>query len=284
MKRLTVLGASGFLGRALLGAARSRHFEVRAVTRGHRADFGPDVEVSVVADYLSIPAPRDSQESLVHLAESNLVGGSHDAAAALRVVDAAADRGYAYLCYASSAAVYGDRSDVPHRASGTAVPAGDYGRSKLQCEARVRAAGGGAARLTNLIGPGQSRASVLTRILEQIPGRGPLRLRSLAPVRDFCWVTDAADAIVAACEAGLQGAFNVGAGESVSIGELARRALDVAGEGARAVEAEETAEAAASMLRVDISETAAACGWSPATSLSRALEILVSERLAGVQR
>lgn len=276
MIQLTVLGASGFLGRALLDAARARGIGARAVTRDARAAFAPDVPAVRVDDYLSAPAPRGPGEALVHLAQSNLVGAAQDGLVATTLVERLAGLGYDYFCYASSAAVYGDRDAHPHRADETIGNPGPYAQLKLNCESRVLAVGGGAARFTNLYGPGQSQASVLARVLSQIPGRGALRLRSLSPVRDFCWVVDGANALLDACIARLRGAFNVGAGQSISIGELARRALDVAGEAGRPVEAEEAGNF--SELRVDIAATTAACGWRPTVDLETGLRNMMGDR------
>jgi nucleoside-diphosphate-sugar epimerase len=138
---------------------------------------------------------------------------------------------------------------------------------KLECEGRVLAAGGTVIRLTNLYGPGQSDESVLSRILQQIPGTGPLLVRTVSPVRDFCWVGDAAQAALDLAAGRVSGIFNVGHGKSLSIGDLASTALEVAGEAGRSVEPE-VPDGLPSVLAVDISETSKACGWVPHMSLA----------------
>ena len=130
---------------------------------------------------------------------------------------------------------------------------------------------------TNLYGPGQSDASVLARILAQLSGSGPLRLRSLDPIRDFCWVEDAANAILDWCARGLRGAFNVGSGESLSIGALARRALIAADQAGRAILAEVDHQTR-SVVRVDIGDTTRACGWVPRTTLEEGLQKMIGSQ------
>ncbi len=277
MSRLTVLGASGFVGQAILHAAAVRHVSTRAVARTEISSVAAGVTSVRVASYFETPAAESDGEVLVHLAQSGLIDGQHDVAAAISLVEHILKIGYQYVCFASSAAVYGDADSQPHRPDEALEPPGRYAALKLQCERLVLEAGGSAARFTNLYGPGQSEASVLARVLSQIPGTGPVRLKTLLPVRDFCWVQDAADAVVALCAAGVRGVFNVGSGTSISVGELARVALAVANEEDRALVAEE-AGPISSVLRVDISETTIACGWRPCIELKTGLAQLIENR------
>ena len=52
-------------------------------------------------------------------------------------------------------------------------------------------------RPANIYGPGMSKNNVLSTILQQIPGMGKLEVMDTNPVRDFIWVEDAAEGIVA---------------------------------------------------------------------------------------
>ena len=271
MNKLTILGASGFVGRALTMAAQGRGIAVRAVSREAVARWPEGVTAIGVQTYLQSPPARGSDEVLVHLAQSNLTSQSQDSTNAIGLVKHVLTLGYAHVCFASSAAVYGDADDRVHRADEPRQGHTPYAQLKLECERLVVDAQGSAARFTNLYGPGHSDASVLARILSQIPGQGPLRLRSLHPVRDFCWIGDAVDAVLDWCTRGLRGAFNVGSGHSLSIGALAQRALSIARESDRDI-VSESSDATHSVLRVDIEATTRACGWSPCTTLDEGLK------------
>ena len=45
------------------------------------------------------------------------------------------------------------------------------------------------------MGRGMAELNVLSTILGQIPGQGPLEVRDDRPSRDFLWVEDAAEAL-----------------------------------------------------------------------------------------
>lgn len=274
--QFTILGGSGFLGRSLGIVAAARNLRVRSIARTSGI-AAAGISYVQVKSYAQTPAPRGEDDVLIHLAQANSIDASQDARNAVSVVDLLLKLGYRKTCYASSAIVYGDRHTHPHRTEEVAAQLGDYAALKLACEDRFVAAGGMAVRFTNLYGKGLPRASVLWRILSQIPGSAPLSVKTLTPVRDFCWAEDAAAAVIDLCEAGARGIFNVGSGEATSIGELAHLALEVAGEQQREVKAEESASAASTLL-VDISQTTAACGWRPETQLRAGLRRLVEER------
>lgn len=276
MIALTVLGASGFLGQAVLRAASTRRIPTRAVSRASLGGELPGVAQLRVTSYFDMPRARGNDEVLLHLAQSNVIRGEQDATA-VDLVEHLLTMGYRHVCFGSSAAVYGDRDDHAHRSDEVVTPATPYAELKRRCEKLIVEQGGSAARLTNLYGPGQSEASVLHRVLSQIPGTGPMTLRTLAPVRDFCWVDDAAEAVLSWCATGASGVFNVGMGSSVSIGELARLALEVAHEEHRELRAEE-ATPVSSVLRVDVSATTSVCGWRPRTDLRSGLTQLIGNR------
>lgn len=266
---VAVTGASGLLGRAVVRRLASLGIETIAVAR---TAFTPPCGVRAlrVSEYGAVP----EAETVVHLAEErDMARAAVDSAGA----DARLERlltGGGRIVYASSAAVYGDGADHPRRSDEPVSPPNAYAAGKLAREGRVLAAGGCVARLANLYGPGMAANSVLADILSQIPGRGALRVRDDRPVRDFVWVDDAAEAVVALVLRSGAGVFNVGTGTGVSVGALARLALDLAGEGHRPVEAEFPSERT-SVLVLDPSATTAATGWVARTDLRSGLAHLI---------
>ena len=265
-------GASGFIGQAVVVALRASGQDVVAVARHAGNGFRS------VRDYAEL-APASVEDALIHLAETRDVasaeaqGEAHVARSQERFA-ALLGKGWSHVVYASSAAVYGDAVDRPRRPNEEVAPRGAYAKAKRACEVLAVESGGTAARIANVYGPGMSRTSVLGDILAQIPGSGAVRVREVAPVRDFIWIADAAAGLAALALSRSRAIYNIGSGEGVSIGDLAGAVLRAAGEGYRQVEAA-APSGRSSYLVLDIGETIKHTGWRPTTSLMQGLAELV---------
>ncbi|NNF25329.1 MAG: NAD(P)-dependent oxidoreductase [Rhodobacteraceae bacterium] len=266
-----VTGASGFLGRRVCKALASDHVRVVAVSR--RPLALPNS--AVVPDYAQLKPELPS--ALVHLAEPASIPGAAAAdpsKATGGTLDALLAHDWSAVVYASSAAVYGDADEWPHTEDEDCAPTGAYARAKLDNEAAVRKRAGTALRFSNIIGVPAKPQTVLSAILDQLGGHDPVALRSLAPLRDFVCVDDAAQAVVAAL-AGPPGVYNIASGEAVSIGELARHLLALAGQPDRPLTAQ-TPDVERSVLRVSIDAAKAQLGWVPQISLEDCLRGLLN--------
>lgn len=278
---VAVTGASGFLGRRLVRALDACGVDVLPVAR-RPAPWLPRPAV-VVADYAETPIA----DVVVHLAEPNErvraleAGGRH--VAAVRAVTKAVLGRAGRLIYASSGVVYGTDTERPRRPDDP-TPADDpYARGKLSCEALVTGAGGTVVRLANLFGLGMADSTVVSAILSQIPGEGPLYVFDDAPVRDFLCVDDAAEALALICRTEeVCGIFNVGYGRGLSIGKFAQLALAVAGEAHRPVQATRPGGRPSSLV-LDISATEQRLGWRPRHDPAAALSQLISIRRTTAQ-
>ncbi len=130
----------------------------------------------------------------------------------------------------------------------------------------------------NTFGPRQSARAVIPTILAQLlSGRDTLRLGSLAPVRDFNYVGNTAEAFVAAARSdGVLGeVINAGYGEAISIGELAELAMQVTGRRARIVTDDARVRPEKSevgLLLCDWSKARQRMGWSPRVSFRDGLQ------------
>lgn len=275
MGRVLVTGASGFLGRATVSALRAVGTEAVPVTR--RAVDDP---AAMRVDSYAALALR-SDDVLIHLAESATIGAVDGAGAtaeqeAVATVDALVSKRPAHIVYASSCAVYGGDGEAPHQPEGPTPNSGLYARIKRTNEAAVLAAGGTVLRLANLIGPGMHCQTVLGDLMAQLSSPGPVALRNLSPMRDFLAVEDAARAFVQAAVERVPGIFNVASGHSVSVAELARRVLIVAGQPQRDI-VETHPGTGRSVLRLDISKSVDVLNWRPRIGLDDALAQLVRE-------
>lgn len=271
---LVITGASGFLGSAVVRAARAAGCEVVPVAR---KALPAAVRVESYAD-----APVG--EVLVHLAENNDRAevqrlGADYARCASETAQALLGKGYGRVVYVSSAALYGQDATTPRTPAHPTFSEDVYSRTKREIEQMMLATGAAVVvRLANVYGPGMSAANVVSAIIRQIPGADPLVVRDTRPVRDFVWLDDAADALVAmATGPGSPGVYNVGSGVGCTIHDLARRALRVAGEDGREVRSSGTS-GQASYLVLDIADTTREWGWRPVTSLDDGLARLVAQR------
>jgi UDP-glucose 4-epimerase len=267
---VVVTGASGFLGRRVTWSLRERDIDCVGVARRPAAD------TVTVASYEDTPRG----DVLVHLAESAdqraaETGGPEYLAAAAATLSALLEKGFGRVVYASSAVVYGDRSSSPRGPGDPVVISDAYSRLKRDSELAVLGQEGVVVRLSNLYGPGMSSENVVSAVLRQIPGEGPVRVRDCTPIRDYVWIDDAADALATMALARPRGVYNVGTGCGTSVGQLAEAALDIAGESDRPI-LETSPSGRSSQLVLDVTLTTEAFGWRPRTALRDGLTILMN--------
>src|ERR1044071_9054223 len=83
----------------------------------------------------------------------------------------------------------------------------------------------------NTYGPRQSPRAVIAAIVQQALRGNTVRIGSLWPRRDFTYVDDTVDGMIkaATAEGAVGGEFNLGTGQDISIGDLARLIMEVAG-------------------------------------------------------
>ena len=256
---------------------RDRGYSVIAVSRTR---FYPPTGVMFqqVATYSDVCPPDESV--LIHLAESRdiyqtEINSERFMRDNIRICDSLMAKHSGFAIYASSVVVYGDQSDCSHKPTDVLHPLTTYARSKAECEQRFLSAGGSVARLSNLYGPGMASNSVVSEILAQIPGKGPLKVRSVDPVRDFLWVDDAADAFIQVVEREAKGVFNIASGNSISVGRLAEMALEIAGESERSVVSLQNTQSV-SQIHLDVSGTTNELGWRSSTTIDQGISKLIA--------
>lgn len=245
--RFLVTGGAGFIGSALANRLVALGHEVRVIdnltsgdpdrldprvlfTRGDVADI-PKLwtllqDVSCVyhlAARVSVP------ESIKYPRDYNHVnvGGT------VSVMEAMRDAGVQRVVLASSGAVYGNQSEQPLHEDLIPNPDSPYAVSKLAAETYVRTIGAlwgieaVALRIFNAYGPGQqlpaSHAPVIPRFIRAAQtGASLVVFNDGKQTRDFVYIEDVVDALVAAATAPDvdRHVINVGSGRETSINEL----------------------------------------------------------------
>jgi len=129
----------------------------------------------------------------------------------------------------------------------------------------------------NTYGPRQSTRAVLPSILVQLlAGKKEVKLGRLDPKRDLTFVADTVQGFVKAAEvAGIEGeVFQLGTGQTVSIGELFDAACAVLGAKARVIQEQDRLRPDNSEVMVllsDPSKARSVLGWKALVSLEEGL-------------
>lgn len=233
-KRVVVMGAGGFVGKAVSARLAKDGVPVLALGRGDIDLLAPDAAASLalllhpqdVFIAVSARAPVKNPDMLVE----NMV-------MARAMVQALADAPVSHVVNVSSDAIYGDSSD-PITEEFNAAPGSLHGVMHLARElmfgatVKTRLA---MVRPTLIYGPGDPHN-----------GYGPNRFRRLAAKgeniilfgegeerRDHVYIDDVAELITRVIYHGSAGSLNIATGEVHSFREIAEKSIQLAGQGGR---------------------------------------------------
>lgn len=241
-RRTLVTGGAGFVGSHVVDALCARGDEVTVVddlSTGDRANVRDGVPVRVV-DISDGPALGRAIEgahfdAVVHCAAKTKVVQSTEQPELYRrvivdgtrnVVDAALASGARDLVNISTGgAIYGETPTCAHEDS-PLRPLSPYGQFKAEAEAIVQRQGLRAItlRLGNVYGPRQRddlEGGVISIFLGAIRDGRPLTIFGDGTAeRDYVYVGDVADAVLAALDASTTGVYNIGTGVATSVNAL----------------------------------------------------------------
>jgi NAD dependent epimerase/dehydratase len=304
-KRVLVTGAGGFVGSHLVERLVLEGAQVRALIHYHsRGDWGRlewtsqevrdaiEVVTGEIQDPASAARAVADRDVVFHLAALVGIPYSYDAPRSyidtnvlgtLNMLQAARSAGVERFVQTSTSEIYGTALYTPIDEQHPLQGQSPYSASKIAAEklaesfARSFEMPVTVVRPFNTFGPRQSLRAVIPTIIAQALADDPIRIGSMAPVRDFTFVHDTARAFVAVASAPqtIGATLNVGSGEGIAIGQLAELILDVVESDAPLVEDAERIRPAASEvfeLRCDASRMRAATGWEPEVSLREGLE------------
>ena len=272
--QLAVVGARGFLGRNLLASARAAghsviEYEVDTPPIREQA-LADGLADSEVVYWLASRCNPATAESNPELARADI----DEFAEFLRLIGRL-QRVPRVVLASSGGTIYGN-GEPPFREDSPLTPTGRYGASKKAAEEALWASGvpGVAARISNPYGPGQRPGTgqgVVAQWLDDIlSGRTPTLIGSPRTARDFVYVGDIADGLVALGLSDFTGPLNLGGGRPTTLEELAATLSQVAGVHVDFREAPARAfDVTATWLVID--RAADVLGWSPRTSLRSGL-------------
>lgn len=253
MGQYLVTGGCGFIGSHLVDLLLAKGHSVRVLdnlSTGKRENLSPRAELIVgdVADRATVVSALAGVNGCFHLAAVASVErcnrdwlGTHrtNLTGTINIFDCArqvAEKGALPVVYASSAAVYGDQSQVPLDERVAPTPLSAYGADKLGCELHARVAtlvhGVPAVgmRFFNVYGPRQDPKSPYSGVISIFcdrlsQGHSVTIYGDGEQVRDFIYVGDVVRALWAAMHASSALAagsvFNVCTGQATSVLKLA---------------------------------------------------------------
>ena len=256
MSKALVTGGAGFIGSNVVKLLIEEGYDVLVIdnlSTGYRKNLDQFKNLSFieadVRDETAVTHAMVGAEVVFHLAASvgnvrsieqpiedsevNLLGTIH-------VLDAARRAGVRKLICSSSAAIFGELRQLPIPEGHPTEPDSPYGVSKLAEEkmclvySKLYELDAVCLRYFNVYGVNQrydAYGNVIPIFAHRLLRREPLIVYGDGEqTRDFVNVADVARAnLLAARAAGVSGAFNVGAGVSVTVNQLASMMLDASG-------------------------------------------------------
>jgi NAD dependent epimerase/dehydratase len=299
-----VTGAGGFIGSHLVESLLARGAQVRAFVRyTSRPDIGllkqlPAVslkQVEIIAgDLRDADALRKAVKgcqvvfhlgalisipySYLHpaeVAEVNFMG-------TLNILQACLDLGVERLVHTSTSEVYGTARTVPISEAHPLQGQSPYSASKIGADKLVESFHCTydlpvvTVRPFNTFGPRQSARAVIPTVITQALVQDEISLGSLDTIRDFTYVTDTVQGFIRAAEVDgiIGGAYNLGTGVEIRIGDLAEKVIQLVGRPVK-VRLDNTRlrpeKSEVGRLLSDNSLARQELGWAPVVSLDEGL-------------
>ena len=256
-KKVLVTGAGGFIGSHLterlveLGANTTALVHYRSDNSWGWLDQSPNrnsihVISGDIRDRDSVENAMAKAEVVFHLAALIGIPYSYDAPVSylrtniegtLNVLQSARNSNVARVIHTSTSEVYGSAQFVPITENHPLQGQSPYSASKIGADQMAQAFHSSFAlpvstvRPFNTYGPRQSARAVIPTIITQVLNQSEIRLGSLTTTRDFNFVADTVEGFIkiAECPDAVGQVVNIGTGQEISIGELAKTILELAG-------------------------------------------------------
>jgi NAD dependent epimerase/dehydratase len=256
--KVLVTGAEGFIGSHLTEALVEKGYKVKAFVRYNfkndwgwleRSKYLKDIEIYTgdIRDYDSVYDAMKDVDVVFHLAA--LIGIPYSYISPLayiktntegtyNVLEAARKLNIQRVIHTSTSEVYGTAQYVPIDEKHPYNPQSPYAASKAAADHLALSYYRSfdlpvtIIRPFNTFGPRQSARAIIPTIISQIlAGKKQIKLGNLSPTRDLTYVKDTVNGFmtVGLHEKTVGDVYNLGTGREVSIGDLAKKIMDLIG-------------------------------------------------------
>jgi NAD dependent epimerase/dehydratase len=303
--RQTVLvtGAGGFIGSHLAERLATLGANTRALVHynstGSRGwlDQSPvkgsiEVFAGEIRDPDSLKGAFQNVDIVFHLAALIAIPYSYQAPLSFirtniegtyNVLQASQQAGVSRVIQTSTSEVYGSARAIPMSEDHSLQAQSPYAASKVGSDKLAEAfhlsygVPVSTVRPFNTYGPRQSARAVIPAIITQALTAKAVSLGNLSPTRDFNFVADTVEGFikVAQCKEAVGEIINLGSGKEISIGDLAKQILALAGKDIPIISDPERARPEGSevdRLCADNSKAYRMTGWRPQHSLEEGLQ------------
>jgi NAD dependent epimerase/dehydratase len=302
-KSVLVTGAGGFIGshlaEALVRAGAKTRAMVRYNSAGRRgwldeSDLKDDMEIVAgdIREVDSVRAALQGVDVVFHLAaliaipysyvspssyvSANIVG-------TLNILQESLRSGVTRVVHTSTSEVYGTARQIPISEEHPLQGQSPYSATKIGADKLAESFHKSfglpisIVRPFNTYGPRQSARAVIPTIMTQALANEPIRVGNIAPTRDFNYVEDTVRGFVsnAASEKAVGRVINLGAGNEISIGDLARTICSLVGTECRIVQEEQRIRPPGSEVDRLLADNRLAdelLGWRPEVNLHDGLQ------------
>jgi NAD dependent epimerase/dehydratase len=304
-KQVLVTGAGGFIGSHLVERLVELGARVRALVRyNSRNDWGAleglpaavkarlEVVTGDLTDPFGVSRALTGCEVVFHLAALIAIPYSYlapsqfvavNCSGTLNLLEAARHQGVACLVHTSTSETYGTAQYTPIDEKHPLKGQSPYAASKIGADKLAESyhlsfgLPVATVRPFNTYGPRQSARAVIPTIISQALSGEVIRLGNLAPLRDLNYVSDTVAGFIqaAASPRAVGQVINLGTGQAISVGDLARKIVALIGGQKRLLleEARVRPEASEVMeLRCDNRKARELLGWEPQVSLTAGLK------------
>lgn len=305
--KILVTGADGFIGSHLTERLVSLGHNVRALAQynsfnnwGWLDEVACRNDIEIVTGDIRDPyfcrRIVEGTDTIFHLAALIAIPYSYIAPASyvetnvtgtLNIMQAAVNLGVSRVVHTSTSEVYGTAQYVPINEAHPLQPQSPYSASKIAADALAMSFHNTfglpltIARPFNTFGPRQSARAVIPTIISQIAaGERVIHLGDVTPTRDFNYVADTCDGLIALAKSDttIGESVNIGSNREVSIGDTLALIRELMHSDVEYVSDEQRLRPANSevfRLWCDNTKINSLTGWTPKWSLRDGLQATI---------
>jgi NAD dependent epimerase/dehydratase len=246
--------------------------EIRELETVRKVVAGADV-VFHLAALVGIPYSYVHPNEVV---EVNTIG-------TLNVLTAAKDAAIRKVVITSTSEVYGTAVSVPISEKHPKQPQSPYSASKIAADAIALSFYNAfdlpvaVVRPFNTYGPRQSDRAIIPTLISQALSKNEIEIGNTKPTRDFTYVTDTVEGFIQVAESDkcVGQEVNLGSGQEVSIGELAKKVAALCGRNVQIIQSKERfrpSKSEVERLLADNSKVRELTGWRPKVDFEEGLK------------